>query len=155
MIVSTPRPAPGYVDLDDEESNGWPLSSESLRSVPRAPAPHPVRRRSFLDVAWISLGVLGVVAALVASAWYVRIRGATPGALSVPHVIGLSEKAAVRELTTAGFAVRAIEQPSAASPGIVFAQRPDAHARLARGELVTIRVANHQAQRSVTGIGSR
>jgi beta-lactam-binding protein with PASTA domain len=109
------------------------------------------RRRSFLDVAWIALAMLGLAVAAVAAAWYIRLGRGGPTELSVPRVVGLSERAAVHELTTEGFTVRAIEQPADASAGLVFAQRPAVHSRLSRGDVVTISVANGQTARDMTG----
>ncbi len=152
--MSVPRPAPSYVETDDDQENyGWPLPDARLRPATRAPAPRAARRRSLLDVAWIALGVLGVAAAAVAAVWYLRLGGGAPAEVAVPRVIGLDEKAAVRELTTEGFAVRAIEQPAEASPGVVFAQRPSVETHLARGALVTISVASGQTTRNMTALG--
>ena len=152
--MSVPRPAPSYVETDDDQGNyGWPLPDARLRPATRGPAPRAARRRSLLDVAWIALGVLGVAAAAVSAVWYLRLGGSTPAEVAVPRVIGLSEQAAVRQLTTEGFAVRAIEQPAEASAGVVFAQRPSVEAHLARGALVTISVANGQTTRNMTALG--
>jgi beta-lactam-binding protein with PASTA domain len=109
------------------------------------------RRRSALDVTWIVLALLGLAVAAIAAAWYIRLGGGVASELSVPRVVGLSERAAVHELTTEGFTVRAIEQPADVSAGVVFAQRPAVHARLARGEVVTISVGNGQTARTMTG----
>jgi PASTA domain len=146
--VSVPRPAPSYAD-PAEETDDWPLPAQRLRPVARA-APPPRRRRSLLDVAWIVLAVLGLGVAVVAAAWFVRLGRGGPTELSVPRVVGLSEKEAVRELTTEGLAVRAVEQPAEASAGVVFAQRPRVGTRLAHGSLVTIGVANGQTTRDMT-----
>lgn len=109
------------------------------------------RRRSFLDLAWIALTMLGLGAAVVAGAWYLQLARGGPTELSVPRVVGLNETNAVRTLTTEGFAVRAVEQPAEASAGVVFAQRPGVNARLGRGGLVTISVANGQTTRDMAG----
>jgi hypothetical protein len=150
MILSVPRPSPS--SLDRNESFGWPLPAKPLRSASAAMSP-PARRarRSALDIAWVVLAVSGLAAAAVAAAWYLRLGAGGPAELSVPHVVGLDERAAVRELTVEGFTVRAIEQPAEASAGVVFAQRPGVNARLARGDLVTISVANGQTTRNLTG----
>ncbi|HXH97000.1 MAG TPA: PASTA domain-containing protein [Gaiellaceae bacterium] len=97
------------------------------------------------------LALLGIAAAAAAGAWYLRLGSGAPARLSVPHVIGLTEQEAVHQLTTEGFAVRAIERPAEASAGVVVAQRPKVNVRLARGELVTISVANGQTTRNLSG----
>ncbi len=126
---------------DDE---GWP--SAPVRRLPGRPVPPPAPpRRSFLDVAWVALAVLGLLAAAGAAIWYLKARPAPLATkLPVPMVIGVREQFAVAELTQAGFAVRAVEQPGNAKPGIVFAQRPAPDTVTKRGATVTIRVANGQ-----------
>lgn len=121
------------------------------------PASQPSRgRRSALDIAVIALVVLGLAAAVGAAVWYLQLRRSGSAELSVPHVVGLSERKAVHELTTEGFAVRAIEKPAAVSAGVVFAQRPSVNTVLARGAVVTISVGNGQPARTVTASsGSR
>jgi eukaryotic-like serine/threonine-protein kinase len=151
LMLSMPRPSPSYLEREDESSD-WPSPADRLRPVPPATAPPGRRSRSSsLDVAWIVLAALGVAAAAVAAAWYLRLGGGGPPELSVPRVVGLSENDAVRELTSEGFGVRAVEQPAEASPGVVFAQQPRVDARLARGDLVTISVANGETTRNMTG----
>jgi beta-lactam-binding protein with PASTA domain len=97
------------------------------------------------------LALLGVAAAAVAGVWYLRLGSGAAARLSVPHVIGLTEQEAVHQLTTEGFAVRAVEQPAEASAGVVVAQRPSVNVRLARGAVVTINVANGQTIRNLSG----
>ena len=115
-----------------------------MRRLPARPVPPPApRRRSFLDVAWVALAVLGLVAAAGAAIWYLKARPAPIATtLPVPTVVGVREQFAVAELTQAGFAVRAVEQPGDAKAGIVFAQRPAPQTVTKRGATVTIRVAN-------------
>jgi eukaryotic-like serine/threonine-protein kinase len=147
-----PRVATSTAEPEVDEAYGWPLPPEQRRPEARLVAvPARRRRRTALDVAWVALALLGLAVAAIAAVWYVRLPGGGPSVLSVPRVVGLSEAAAVHELTTEGFTVRAIEQPADASAGIVFAQRPAVRTRLARGDVVTISVANGQTARTVTG----
>jgi beta-lactam-binding protein with PASTA domain len=97
------------------------------------------------------LALLGVAAAAVAGVWYLRLGSGVAARLSVPRVLGLTEQEAVHQLTTEGFAVRAVEQPAEASAGVVVAQRPSVNVRLARGAVVTINVANGQTIRNLSG----
>jgi beta-lactam-binding protein with PASTA domain len=68
-----------------------------------------------------------------------------PAQLSVPHVAGLSESAAVAELSAAGFAVDAVDEATSdpAQNGLVLRQSPAAGTRAAEGATVTITVARH------------
>ncbi len=140
---NVPEPAPTDDDSWEADAGGWP--SVQVRRLPDRPVPQPSRRRSLLDVAWVALAVLGLLAAAGAAIWYLKVRPAPLATtLPVPRVIGVREQFAVAELTEAGFAVRAVEQPGNAKAGIVFAQRPSAQTVTKRGATVTIRVANGQ-----------
>jgi len=139
---NVPEPAPAYEESWEEDDHGWP--SAPVRRLPGRPAAPPPRRR-LLGVAWVALAVLGLAAAAGAAIWYLKARPAPLAKqLPVPFVVGVSEQFAVAELTQAGFAVRAVEQPGEAKKGIVFAQRPAEQTVVARGSTVTIRVSNGQ-----------
>jgi hypothetical protein len=138
-----PRSAVHYVEDETLEQEAWPQPRSRPRPVRTPPPPRRRQRRSRSDLVWVALALLGLAAAASAAIWYVSLNRTQPAAeLTVPRVVGMREAAAVKLLTTDGFAVRAIERAGNAPPGVVFSQRPAARATLARGATVTIRVGN-------------
>ncbi len=67
--------------------------------------------------------------------------GTTTGTTTVPDVVGLSQAAATRRLTAAGFDVDTKRVPSREPRGRVVAQFPAAGSRLARGAAVRINIS--------------
>lgn len=141
-----PRHASAYDDDSEREWTGWPVPEEPaapLRSVepdPRGPGARA--GRSALDLAWRSLGLLGLILAVAAVAWLVALRGGRSSSRVVPAVVGLPQPAAVARLRHAGFAVRAIELPvRGARSGRVVSEHPSGGARLRLGSTVTVHVA--------------
>lgn len=132
-----PEPVSQYVET--EEESGWPLPAARPVSIARVP---PARRRTALDAIAVLLAALGFAAAAGAAVWYLHL--GRDGTLTVPRVVGLRERAAVRELTDEGFAVRAVERPARGRRGFVVAQHPAVATRLPHGATVTIQVANGQ-----------
>jgi len=102
----------------------------------------PLRpRRSTRDLTWVGLAMLGLVLGGVAVLWFLSLnRSSPPTRLTVPRVVGLSEAAAVKRLTTEGFDVRAVEPRRGTAVRVVVSQRPSASAELARGATVLIRI---------------
>jgi len=139
-----PSPAPRFAEDETVvREHGWP--EPQRRRPPVRPTPPPRRRRSPQDGSWLVLGALGLALGAAAAIWYLSLnRSSPPARLEVPRVVGKPEAVAVRQLTTKGFSVRAIEKPGNAAAGIVFSQRPAPASTIARGATVTIRVANGQ-----------
>lgn len=110
---------------------------------PGPPVPAPGPPRGWLAVEnpwpWLLL-VLVVVAGLLV--WLLLIRG-NGMKHAVPRVVGLRQRDATARLTRAGYDVAVVRAASRKQPaGIVFAQAPGAGSRLARGQTVTVDVAN-------------
>jgi PASTA domain len=132
------------------EDYGWELPASARRVPTAVPRPRPAaprrlapaQRRSPRAAVSLWLALLGVAVAAAAGAWYLRLDRSGPALeLTVPSVVGAPEGAAVRELTSQVFAVRALEGPSNGGQGTVVRQFPRPRTILARGALVTIRVA--------------
>jgi beta-lactam-binding protein with PASTA domain len=66
-----------------------------------------------------------------------------PAGVELPDVVGLNETSAIRELETAGFVVRVVDEPTfePAEDGVVLAQSPAAGTTRRKGGTVTITVA--------------
>jgi beta-lactam-binding protein with PASTA domain len=89
-----------------------------------------------------ALALLGIAAAAAAAVWYASIRHRTQSPeTTLPRVIGMSQRAAVRELTHDGFRVRVVEPKGLGSGGVVVGETPLAETLVARGTTVTLRVA--------------
>ena len=111
--------------------------------APPAPQPGPPGPpRGWLAVEnpwpWLLLVLVAVAALLV---WLLLLRG-HGGARVVPNVVGLRQGAAVARLTKAGYDVTVVRAPSRRPPNVVFGQRPGGGVQLAKGQTVTIDVAN-------------
>jgi len=104
----------------------------------------PPRRRRRRVFPWLfALGLIGVAAV---AAWYVwtqiqdELQASKP--VAVPLVVGLKEELAIAKITDAGLETEVTREPSSEqAAGTVFAQQPDAGARIAKGEQVTISVS--------------
>jgi serine/threonine-protein kinase len=121
----------------------------------RAPAPprrppsrygydEPPRRKRRSMLPW--LFVAGLLCAAAVAGWYVytqiqdELRAAEP--VAVPNVVGIERDLAVDKIEDAGLEAEVKQASSAeAEAGIVFAQTPDAGARIAQDERVTITVS--------------
>jgi eukaryotic-like serine/threonine-protein kinase len=71
-----------------------------------------------------------------------RVSTGPPG-IALPDVVGIDEASAIRELETAGFVVRVVDEPTfdSAEDGIVIEQSPPGGATGRAGRTVTITVA--------------
>lgn len=71
-----------------------------------------------------------------------RVSTGPPG-VELPDVVGMDEASAIRELETAGFVVRVVDEPTLepADDGVVVAQSPPAGTTLREGGTMTITVA--------------
>jgi len=103
----------------------------------------PPRRRRRMFPWLFALGLIGVA---TVAAWYVwtqiqdELQASKP--VAVPLVVGLKEELAIAKITDVGLETEVTREPSRdQAAGTVFAQKPDAGARIAKGEQVTIAVS--------------
>jgi len=93
-----------------------------------------------------AFALLGVAAAAAAGVWYATLKPRTPSAeLTLPRVIGVPQRAAVRELTRDGLRVRVVEPKGLGGGGVVIGETPLPETTVARGSTVTLRVAKRYA----------
>jgi len=104
----------------------------------------PPRRRRRNVFPWLL--ALGLICAAAVAGWYVwtqiqdELQASKP--VAVPLVVGLREELAIAKITDAGLEAEVTREPSREqAAGTVFAQKPDAGARIAKGESVTIAVS--------------
>lgn len=71
---------------------------------------------------------------------------------SVPNVVGLSSSAAKSTLSSAGYSVTSVSQPSSQPSGTVVSQIPAAGTSLSKGGTVTIMVATGEVKVSVPSV---
>jgi beta-lactam-binding protein with PASTA domain len=90
----------------------------------------------------LALAALGIAAAAAAAAWYATLppRHRTTE-LTLPRVLGLPQREAVRRLTHEGLRVRVREPRGLGGVGVVVGQAPPAGTTVGRGATVTLRVA--------------
>jgi serine/threonine-protein kinase len=121
-----------------------PIAAPPRRPPSRYAYDEPPRRKRRSLLPW--LFVAGLLCAAAVAGWYVytqiqdELRAAEP--VAVPNVVGIERDLAVGKIEDAGLDAEVKRAPSAeAEAGIVFAQTPDAGARIAQDERVTITVS--------------
>lgn len=115
----------------------WPVVEEEI-----APPPPPPPPRGPLLWPWLLLLLLLVLGGLAAAWFFTRDRGrGSAPTVDVPLVVHLRQQAALDRLNRRGLVARVATRRSAAEPGIVVDQDPNAGANVTRHSVVTIAVS--------------
>jgi beta-lactam-binding protein with PASTA domain len=131
---------------------GPPVVEEEYVPPPRPPRPNLWP--------WLLLLLLLVVGGLLALYFFTRDDdngkdGKRASAVTVPRVVGLKQNAAVERLNARGLTPQIVAGKSSFSRGTVFAQDPQAGARLARRSRVTISVSAVSVTRVPNVVGTK
>jgi beta-lactam-binding protein with PASTA domain len=135
----TPRGAPR--DASTRTTVEQPAAAGRVVEEEYAPPPRPPGPYLW---PWLLLLLLLVVGGLLAAYFLTRDddnKNAPPAAVTVPRVAGLKQNEAVQRLNERGLTPEIVAGRSKFSPGTVFAQDPEAGARVAQRSRVTISVS--------------